>query len=167
MHFAYLVALLSSGALRAAPSSPDPCTVLKQADVQAFAGGAKIGAAVATTFPAGMGASCQYRWGSGASPAAGLWTLVVNVGEASKQYPGMDLATLQEAFAMQTRPDPANASLITGAGEAAVYTSASPREVNMTAYVKGLILQIHLEGPTARMKRDQAIALLKTAAARL
>jgi hypothetical protein len=134
---------------------------------QAFAGGAKIGAAVATTFPAGMGASCQYTWGSGVSAAAGLWTLIVTVGESAKQYPGMELATLQDAFAMQTRPDPANASLITGAGEAAVCTSATPREVNMTAYVKGLILQVHLEGPTARMKKDQAIALLKTAAARL
>jgi hypothetical protein len=161
-----LVALLLSGSPRVS-SSPDPCTVLKQADVQAFAGSAKVGVAVATTLAAGMGASCQYRWGTGASPAAGLWTLVVTVGEASKQYPGMELATLREAFAMQTRPDPANASLITGAGEAAVYTSGSPREVNMTAYVKGLILQIHLEGPTARMKREQAIALLKTASARL
>jgi hypothetical protein len=54
-----------------------------------------------------------------------------------------------------------------GCPEAAVYTSGSPREVNMTAYVKGLILQIHLEGPAARAKKDQAIALLKTAAARL
>jgi hypothetical protein len=167
MHFAFLVALLSSGALRAAPSVPDPCTVLKQADIQAFAGGAKVGAGAAHTLPAGMGADCKYTWGSGVNAATGLWTIVVTVGESSKQYPGMGLETLQEAFAMQTRPDPANASLVSGAGEAAVYTSGSPREVNMTAYVKGLILQIHLEGPAARAKKDQAIALLKTAATRL
>ena len=167
MRMAFLIGVILSGAFRAAPSPPDPCTVLKQADIQALAGSAKVGAAVATTLPAGMGASCRYIWGAGASAAAGRWSLDINIGEASKLYPGMGLATLKEGFAMQTKPDPSNASLVPGVGEAAVYTSATPLQVNMTAYVKGLILQIGLEGPTARMKKDQAIALLKTAAGRM
>lgn len=68
---------------------------------------------------------------------------------------------------MQTRPDPANAALVPGAGAAAVYTSVTPRQVNMTAHVRGQILQIGLEGPTARSQRDQAIALLKVGAGRV
>jgi hypothetical protein len=167
VRMALLTCVILSAALRAAPSPPDPCTVLKLAEVQVLAGGAKVEATGPTTLPAGMGASCRYTWGVGANAKAGRWSLDINIGEAAKLYPGMGLATLKEGFAMQAKLDPSNASLVPGVGEAAVYSSATPLQVNMIAYVKGQILQFGLEGPTARMKKDPAIGLLKTAAGRL
>jgi hypothetical protein len=167
MRTALFIGIALSGALPAAPSFVDPCALLTPADIQSIAGSMKVSAGVATTLPAGMGTACRYTWGTGTSAATGFWSLDINIGDAAKLYPGMGLETLKEGFVMQTKPDPANAALVSGAGEAAVYTSATPRQVNMTAYVKRQILQIGLEGATARSKRDQAIALLKVAAGRL
>lgn len=167
MRIALFIGIALSGALPAAPTLADPCALLTPADLRSIAGSTKVSAGVATTLPAGMGSHCRYTWGTGASAAAGLWSLDINLGDAAKLYPGMGLETLKEAFAMQTKPDPANAALVSGAGEAAVYTSATPRQVNMTAYVKRQILHIGLEGPAARSKRDQGIALLKIAAGRV
>jgi hypothetical protein len=167
MRTAFLVGLVLSGALRATLSPADPCAVLKQPEIQALAASAKVGATVPTTLPAGMGANCRYTWSAGANAAAGLWELDVAIGEAAKLSPGTDPATLKEGLAMQAKSDPSNASLLPGVGEAAVYTSESPIRVSTTAYVKGRILRVDLEGPTARTKKDQVIALLKTAAGRL
>lgn len=167
MRIRLLVGTILCASLGAASSPPDPCALLTPADLQSLAGSTTIAAGVATTLPAGMGTTCRYKWGAGASARAGLWTVDINIGDAAKLYPGMGLSTIKEGFVMQTRPDPANATLVSDAGEAAVYTSATPLQVNLTAYVKGRILQIGIEGPTARSKRDQAIALLKVAARRI
>jgi hypothetical protein len=60
-----------------------------------------------------------------------------------------------------------NAAVVSGVGDAAVFLSDSPNRAATTAYVKGVLLQVNLEGPDARARKEQVIALLKEAAARL
>ena len=57
--------------------------------------------------------------------------------------------------------------MISDVGEAAVFKSDSPLYANATASLNGRILEVHLDGFVAREKKDQVIALLKSAASRL
>ena len=57
--------------------------------------------------------------------------------------------------------------VISDVGEAAVFKSDSPYYATATAFLKGRILEVHLDGSVAREQKDQAIALLKSAASRL
>lgn len=52
-------------------------------------------------------------------------------------------------------------------GDAAVFKPASFVYAGATAFVKGRILQVHLDGLGALEKKDQVIGLLKSAASRL
>ena len=63
-------------------------------------------------------------------------------------------------------PETADA-VIADVGEAAVFKADSAVSVHATAYVKNRMLQVHVDGFEAREKKDQVIALLKSAAARL
>ena len=58
-------------------------------------------------------------------------------------------------------------AVISDVGEAAVFKFDSPYYATATALLKGRILEVHLDGLVAREAKDQAIALLKSAAARL
>jgi hypothetical protein len=66
------------------------------------------------------------------------------------------------------------ASVITGTmdavipdvGDAAVFRAESPVSVQASTYQKGRVLQVRLDGFGARDRKDQLIALLKSAAAR-
>ena len=57
--------------------------------------------------------------------------------------------------------------VISDVGEAAVFKSDSPYYASATAFLKGRLLEVHLDGVVAREEKDQAIALLKSAASRL
>jgi hypothetical protein len=52
-------------------------------------------------------------------------------------------------------------------GEAAVFKAYSSVYATATTYLKDRILQVNLEGVDAREKKEQLIALLKSAASRL
>jgi hypothetical protein len=56
--------------------------------------------------------------------------------------------------------------LIPEVGEAAIFKADSQVYVCATAYLKSRMLQVRLDGSDARDKKDQVIALLKTAASR-
>jgi len=58
-------------------------------------------------------------------------------------------------------------AVISDVGEAAVFKSDSPYYATATALLKGRILEVHLDGLVAREEKDQAIALLRSAASRL
>ena len=58
-------------------------------------------------------------------------------------------------------------AVIPEVGEAAVFRPDSPAYAGATAFIKGRILQVHLDGVYARDKKDQVIELLKLAAGRL
>jgi hypothetical protein len=62
---------------------------------------------------------------------------------------------------------PPNTAVIPAVGDAAVYESSDPIRVATTAMVKGNMLIVTFESKDARAKKDQVIALLKAAAARL
>ena len=54
-----------------------------------------------------------------------------------------------------------------GVGDAAVFDPHAPIRAKTTALVKGIMLPVNFEGPDALAKKDQGIALLKAAVARL
>ena len=60
-----------------------------------------------------------------------------------------------------------DAAVLSEIGEAAVIKPDSTFYVTATAFMKGRILQVRLDGLTASAKRDQVIGLLKAAASRL
>jgi len=74
---------------------------------------------------------------------------------------------IKEGLLAEARPGQANAAVIPGVGEAAVFTSDGPIRAKASAYVKGSLLQVILEGKDAPAKKDRVIALFKSAAARL
>jgi hypothetical protein len=93
--------------------------------------------------------------------------IVIN-GDASRIWPGMSPALVKQGLlGAATRGHKLNASAISGIGDAAIVESSAPTQAKATAYVKGRILIVTLEGPDARAKKDQVLTLLKTAAARL
>ncbi len=57
-------------------------------------------------------------------------------------------------------------ALIPEVGDAAIFKADSPVYVCASGYLKGRILQVRLDGSDAREKKDQVIALLKTAVSR-
>lgn len=128
---------LTASPLSAAPK--DPCTLLKTAEIQALAPNTKIGAGVSSTIPGPDSVVCQYEWGTGNNVQSGRFSLLVQLSDASKLFPGMS---------------------------SAVFTSNDPIRASTTAYAKGLILEVAFQGANARAK-DQVIALLKFAVARL
>lgn len=57
--------------------------------------------------------------------------------------------------------------MIPGVGHAALYESNDPIRVKTTALPKGLMLIVSFESSDVRARKDQVIALLKSAAGRL
>jgi hypothetical protein len=60
-----------------------------------------------------------------------------------------------------------NDAVIPEVGEAAVFKPDSFAYATATAFIKGRVLQVHLDGLDASNRKDQIIGLLKAAAARL
>ncbi len=110
---------------------------------------------------------CEYKWGTGGNAVSGLYTLQVIVSDASKAFPGMDPGTVKEGLLAEATKPGATATVIPGVGDAAIFDSNAPIRASTTALVKGSMLQVNLEGPDARTKKNQVIALLKAAAGRL
>ena len=73
---------------------------------------------------------------------------------------------IKQRLVQSVTPDTTEA-VISDVGEAAVFTSDSPYYATASAFLKGRILEVRLDGSVAREQKDQAIALLKSAASRL
>jgi len=139
-----------------------PCAVLTADDVKPLASLASVEAGVALSFaPAGYSA-CRYAWGAGLD----RYKLEVSVSEGSRMFTGASADGIKQGLLATVRPETAD-STIPDVGDAAVFKADSPAYAYATAYVKGRIVQVHLDGLDARTKKDQVIALLKTAASRL
>ena len=82
-------------------------------------------------------------------------------------FPGLDSQTIRQGLLDMTKQPGANAVAVPGVGDAAIFESAAPIRANTTAYVKGMVLKVDLDGPEGRTKKDQVIALLKALAVRL
>ncbi|HUM09447.1 MAG TPA: hypothetical protein VLT82_00690 [Myxococcaceae bacterium] len=155
------------GSSLAAEMPADGCNILKTAEIQALAGGAKV-SAVASTDALGS-RHCQYTWGTGGNVHAGRSSINVSVTETSKAFPGTDLETLKESLLARVKMAhaPAVAGVINGVGDAATWASDDPIRVEATAFVKGKVLTVTFESKDARAQKDQVSALLKAAAGRL
>ena len=143
-----------------AAQASGPCALLTIDDIQPLAPNTKIADGLATSFDLGYSA-CRYTWGTGFQH----YTLDVTVGEASRMFSGMPSDMVKPALQALIAAGTVDA-LIPEIGDAAILKADSPVYVCATAYLKGRILQVRLDGSDAREKKDQVIALLKAAASR-
>lgn len=139
-----------------------PCALLTTDDIEPIASNASVSQGVSTSFEAVGFSSCRYAWGAG----MGSYKLDVTVNEASRMFSGMSPEQIKQGLQASITAGTADA-VIPDVGDAAVFKVDSPVYVHVTAYVKGRIVQLHLDGLDARGKKDQLIDRLKLAASRL
>jgi hypothetical protein len=148
----------------------DPCALLKPAEIQsALAAKATIGAGVSDTAMLPVGIGCTYTWGPRTS-GWGETSLTLTVIDASKAWVGVSAADLERGILMKARPGQANASVIPGVGDAAVFTyEARSHNASAEAYYKSknLHLTVTFHEGSSLQDKDKIVALLKKAAARL
>ena len=142
--------------------APNPCALLKVEEIQPLSPKANIVDGVSSSLPAAGSMTCRYTWGVGAS----RFKLDVIVNEATRMFPDMSSDQVKQRLLESARAETADA-VISDVGDAAVFKSDSPLYASATAALKGRILEVHLDGFVAREKKDQVIALLKSAASRL
>jgi hypothetical protein len=143
----------------------DACALLQPAEIQALAGGAKVGAGEADS--AAFTRACNYEWGTGGNVQSGRSILSVSISPISDAYPGVDPSLVQEGLLAKAKAGEPNTAMIAGIGDAAIYESDDPIRVSTTAVAKGNMLIVKLESADARAKKVQVIVLLKAAAGRL
>ena len=143
-----------------AAQAPNPCALLTSDDAQSFA--ASAGEGVPSTVPSVNYATCRYAWGAGTD----RFKLSVIVQDASRTFPGMTPDQIKQVLLKSVKPETTDA-VISDIGEAAVFKADSAYYATATALLKGRLLQVSVDGVDAREKKDQAIALLKSAASRL
>jgi hypothetical protein len=164
----FAMAVVPVAGLSAQGKHTDPCTLLKIAEIRIISPGAQIAPGVSSTISAEAGAyGCLFKWGSGGNAPSGLYQLNVTVNDASKTFPGTSPALIKQGLLRAAKKGEDNTVAIPGVGEAAIFQSTAPIRAAATAYLKGVVLEVNLEGPDGRAKKDQVIALLKAAAGRL
>ena len=139
------------------------CALLTVDEIEPLAANTSVADGVSNSLPAFGYLACRYRWGG---VGVGRFVLDVTVNEASRMFPGMSPDQIKQRLLESVRAGTADA-VISEIGEAAVFRPDSPVYATATAFVKGRILQVHLDGIFADEKKDQVTALLKSAAARL
>lgn len=163
-----IAAVVAAGAVGAASgqsaSMPkDACALLKPAEIQAMAGSAvKDGTPTQVAALGSIG--CTFGW-TGTSPA-GQYQLHVLATDASKAFPGMSPALIKQAMLARVKSGGVSGE-VPGVGDAATFESDQPIRLNTKTVTKGVFLSVELEGPNARLQKDQVIALLKIAAGQL
>jgi len=148
--------------LVAAQTTSNACGLLTIDEIQPLAPvNEKIGDGVGGASQPGGRMTCRYEWGTG----TGHYILNVIVADASVMFAGKSPDVIKQGLAAPAAGTVSEA--IPGVGEAAAFKSDSPFLATTSAFMKGRILQLNLDGYDARDKKDQVIALLKTASARL
>jgi hypothetical protein len=140
----------------------NPCALLTVDEIQPLAANTSVADGVSNSLPSIGYVTCRYTWGVG----TGRFKLDVTVTEASRMFPGMSPDQIKQRLLESSRPGTGDA-VIPEIGEAAVFRPESPVYAGATAFVKGRILQVYLDGVFAVEKKDQIIQLLKSAASRL
>ena len=150
----------------AAQATSNACGLLTIDEIQPLAPvNEKIGDGVGGASQPGGRMTCRYEWGTG----TGRYILNVIVADASVMFAGKSPDVIKQGLAAPAAMPAAGtvSEAIPGVGEAAAFTSDSPFLATTSAFMKGRILQLNLDGYDARDKKDQVIALLKAATARL
>jgi hypothetical protein len=140
----------------------NPCELLTTDEIQPLAVNTSVGDGVSSSLQSFSYVTCRYTWGIG----TGRFKLDVIVYDASLRFPGMSPDQIKQRLLESVKPGTAEAA-ISDIGEAAVFKSDSPYYATAIAFLKGRILEVHLDGLVAREEKDQAIGLLKSAASRL
>jgi hypothetical protein len=140
----------------------NPCTLLTVDEIQPLAPNASIADGVPSSLQTLGTSSCRYTWGAG----VGRFRLDVTVNEAPRMYPGMSPDQIRQRLQESLKEGTTDA-VIPDVGEAAVFKAESPLLATATASTKGRILGVQLDGLDAREKKDDVVALLKTAVSRL
>jgi hypothetical protein len=157
------VVVSATGQSTAVPK--DVCALLTTAEIQAMAG-TKIPDGTPGTVASLAARNCTYTWPAGNTAASGEYRLTVLAADASKAFPNMSTTLIKQALLARVK-EGGTAGEVPGIGEAATYESNSPILANAKGLLKGVLLTVELEGPNARLKKDQVIGLLRTAAGRL
>lgn len=158
-----IVAGMSGAGGVAAVQAPGTCALLTTDEIQPLAPQeVTVATGVATSMEALGFSSCRYAWGAGAEQ----FKLDVSVNDAARMFAGMDPDAIKQRMQASVIPDTMDA-VIPDVGEVAVFRAESPVYVQASTYQKGRILQVRLDGFGARDRKDQLIALLKSAASRL
>ncbi len=139
-----------------------PCGLLTTDEIETLAPNEEVSEGTSSAFEALDSSTCRYTWGSGVD----RFTLAVYVNPASRAFAGMTPDTIKSSLLSSVTPGTADAT-IPDVGEAAVFKTYSSVHVSASAYAKGRLLQVNLDGIDARDKKDQLISLLKSAASRL
>ena len=93
--------------------------------------------------------------------------LNLSVTPIAKAFPGVDASSVLQGLRASVKPENPNTGVITGVGDGGIYESDAPIRMKTTALMRGNMLIVSLESVNARASKDQVIALLKAAAARL
>lgn len=165
--FVLTLSMIAAGVSGPAGSSvsaqaPNPCSLLSTEEIQPLAPAeVSIPAGVSSSLQAMGSATCRYMWGAGTERTR----LEVIVSDASRMFPGTSPDQIKSRLQSVRAGTPD--AVVSELGEAAVFKSDSPYYANATAFLKGRILEVHLDGRTARESKDQVIGLLKSAASKL
>jgi hypothetical protein len=151
-----------SGDDTVAAQAPVPCELITTDDVEPLAPNTTVADGIAASFQTVGSSACRYTWADG----TGRYKLDVILHDAARMYAGMDPDAIKQGLQATVKKDTADAA-IADVGEAAVFTADSAAYAHATAYVKGRILQVILDGYDAREKKDQVVSLLSTAVAKL
>lgn len=163
---ALLLTLVAAGPPGRGSQDLDPCTLLTAEQVQALAPGQTIPAGASQTVSGPMGVTrCRYEWGKAGQATATKYTLDVTLSDASKAYPGAKPGDIKEALARPAAGEPP-AILLPKTGDGAYYKSSGTTRSDAVALVNGMVLEITLQGPGASGRRNQVIALLRSAVQR-
>ena len=144
-------------------ASASSCTLLTTDEIQPLAPKkVTVSAGVPSSIEAAGSNWCKYTWGEG----VGRFKLDLALTDASRMFTGSTPAAIKQTLQSVVAPGTADA-LVTDVGDAAVFKADSAMFVHATAYVKGRILQVQLDGFDAVTKKDDVIKLLKSAASKL
>src|SRR5262245_42310989 len=162
------VAMVAAGLSAASGSSiltaqgSGACALLTTDEIRPLALKATVGDGVPVSGEGAGFTGCRYAWGEG----TGRVKLDVTVSEASRIFAGASPDQVKQRLQASVTAGTADA-VVADVGEAAAFRAESPYYVHATALAKGRIVQVRLDGVDARDKKDQVIALLKSAVSRL
>jgi hypothetical protein len=145
-----------------AAQAPSACGLLTTDEVRALAPNTEVHDGVAGSSPSLELFTCRYSWG-GATKASAL---VISINPASRMFVGLTPDSIKQRLASLVVPETDDAA-IPDVGEGAVFKAYSPYYVTASAYLKGRVLQLNLDGYSARERKGQLLSLLKSAASRL
>lgn len=138
-----------------------PCALLSNDEIEPLGAQSSV-AGVENSLPSFGYTTCRYMWGEGIN----RFKLVVAVTEASRMFPGMTPDQIKQRLLESLRAGSYDV-VIPEIGDAAVFNPDSHAYAMATAYVKGRILQVQLDGNDALDMKDQIIGLLKAAAMKM